>query len=163
MARQRKSLWEAGLLCCPPAIGVHWRMPDYFMDTLIKDIRFALRTLRKSPGFTTVAILTLALGIGSNTAMFSVVTAVLLRPLPFPEPGRIMAVASLTQGLATAESYPDFFDFRHGNESFENVASYHIAQETLTGMGDPMHVEAIVVSSGFFEALGVQPQLGRTF
>ncbi len=134
------------------------------MDTLLKDIRFALRTLRKSPGFTVVAIVTLALGIGSNTAMFSVVTAVLLRPLPFPEPDRIMAVASLTEsGRGTSESYPDFFDYRQRNRTFENMAAYHSSDETLTGVGEPMHVEANVVTTGFFEALGIQPQLGRTF
>jgi predicted permease len=134
------------------------------MDSLLKDIRFALRTLRKSPGFTVIAILTLALGIGSNTAMFSVVTAVLLRPLPFPEPDRLVAVASLSQtGKPSSESYPDFFDYRQRSRSFQYLAMYHSSDETLTGVGEPMHVEANMVSTGFFEALGVQPQLGRTF
>ena len=139
-------------------------MPDYLMDTLLKDIRFALRTLRKSPGFTTVAILTLALGIGSNTAMFSVVTAVLLRPLPFPEPNRLVAISTTQKsGAITAESYPDFFDWREQNRSFENVAAYHTTNLTLTGISEPMHVQATVVTAGFFETLGVQPKLGRTF
>jgi putative ABC transport system permease protein len=134
------------------------------MDTLLKDIRFALRSLRKSPGFTTVAILTLALGIGSNTAMFSVVTAVLLRPLPFPEPERLVAVATVSPtGDMTAESYPDFYDWRQQNRSFQNLAAYRLDNLTLGGLGDPLHVEANVVTSGFFETLGVQPQLGRTF
>jgi predicted permease len=134
------------------------------MDTLLKDIRYALRTLRKSPGFTVVAILTLALGIGSNTAMFSVVTAVLLRPLPFPEPHRIVAVETVAQnGGSTAESFPDFVDWREQNRSFESMAAYHTTNLTLSGVGDPMHVQATVVSAGFFETLGVQPKLGRTF
>src|SRR3954470_8747236 len=134
------------------------------MDSLLKDIRFALRTLLKSPGFTIVAILTLALGIGSNTAMFSVVTAVLLRPLPFPEPERLVAVATVSPtGDMTAESYPDFYDWRQQNRSFQNLAAYRLDNLTLGGLGDPLHVEANVVTSGFFETLGVQPQLGRTF
>lgn len=134
------------------------------MDNLLKDIRYALRTLRKSPGFTIVAILTLALGIGSNTAMFSVVTAVLLRPLPFPEPDRIMQVSSTDKaGKFTAESYPDFLDYRQSNRSFEYLAAYHGGSKTLTGVGEPQHIVANVVTPGFFEALGVQPKLGRSF
>jgi len=134
------------------------------MDSLLKDIRFALRTLRKSPGFTIVAILTLALGIGSNTAMFSVVTAVLLRPLPFPEPERIMQVSSTAQVRKfSSESYPDFFDYRQRNHTFEYLSAYHGASKTLTGVGDAQHIEANMVTPGFFEALGVQPKLGRTF
>ena len=134
------------------------------MDNLLKDIRFALRTLRKSPGFTIVAIMTLALGIGSNTAMFSVVTAVLLRPLPFPEPERIMQVSSTTeQGRFGAESYPDFLDYRQRNHTFEYLAVYHGSSKTLTGVGEPQHLQANMVSTGFFDALGVQPKLGRTF
>ena len=134
------------------------------MDSLLKDIRFALRTLRKSPGFTVVAILTLALGIGSNTAMFSVVTAVLLRPLPFPEPERIMQVSSIgEQRRFSSESYPDFFDYRQRNRSFEYLSAYHGASKTLTGVGEPQHLQANVVTPGFFEALGVQPKLGRSF
>jgi predicted permease len=135
------------------------------MDTVIKDLRYALRLLFKSPGFTTVAVLTLALGIGANAAMFSVVTAVLLRPLPFPEPQRIVAVGPRGQrsGQLNSSSYPDFFDYRARSRSFEHLASYYDSDQTLTGIGDPLHVRAIVASSGFFEALGAQPILGRTF
>lgn len=134
------------------------------MDNLLKDIRFALRTLRKSPGFTIVAILTLALGIGSNTAMFSVVTAVLLRPLPFPEPDRIMQVSSTGEKRRfSSESYPDFLDYRQQNRSFAYLSAYHGSSKTLTGAGEPLHLQANVVTPGFFEALGVQPKLGRTF
>ncbi len=134
------------------------------MDTLLKDVRYALRTLRQSPGFTLVAILTLALGIGANTAMFSVVTAVLLRPLPFPEPDRIVAISTVSEnGRPTAESFPDFADFRERNRSFEHIAAYDTNSLTLTGAGEPMHVEANVVTSGFFESLGMQPKMGRTF
>jgi len=134
------------------------------MDNLLKDIRYALRTLRKSPGFTIAAILTLALGIGSNTARFSVIPAVLLRPLPFPEPDRIMQVASTTQiRKFSSESYPDFFDYRQRNRSFAYLSAYHSTSKTLTGIGEAQHIEANVVTPGFFEALGVQPTLGRTF
>lgn len=134
------------------------------MDHLLKDIRYAVRTLFKSPGFTVVAILTLALGIGCNTAMFSVVTAVVLRPLPFPDPDKLVAVASASKVRAVpAVSFPDFLDWRDQNRSFEHIAAYHTADLTLTGLGEPAHIEANVVTTGFFEALGVQPQLGRTF
>src|SRR5689334_21859314 len=125
------------------------------MDTVIKDLKYALRLLSKSRGFTIVAVLTLALGIGANTAMFSVVTAVLLRPRPFPEPNRIVAVGPRGRsGDLTSSSYPDFFDYRARSKSFEELASYRDTNATLTGNGDPLHVQSEVVTSGFFEALG---------
>ena len=135
------------------------------MDTVFKDLKYAMRLLFKSPGFTAVAVLTLALGIGANTAMFSVVTAVLLRPLPFPEPDRIVAVGprGTRSGQLNSSSYPDFFDYRDRSRSFEQLAAYHNTDQTLTGMGDPLHVRAVMASSGFFEALGVRPALGRSF
>ncbi len=136
------------------------------MDTVLKDLKYALRLLLKSPGFTTVAVLTLALGIGANTAMFSVVTAVLLRPLPFPEPNRIVAVGprATRSGLLNSSSYPDFYDYRDRSRSFEELAAYHDSgDQTLTGVGDPQHVRVVVATSGFFEALGIRPVLGRSF
>src|SRR5512133_3826592 len=132
------------------------------MDTIIKDLKYAIRLLFKSPGFTTVAVVTLALGIGANTAMFSVVTAVLLRPLPFPEPQRIVAVGA--RGAATGElgasSLPDFFDYRERSRSFENLSAYNDGDATLTAAGNPLHVHSVNVSYGFFEALGTRPVLG---
>ena len=135
------------------------------MDNLVKDLKYALRLLLKSPGFTTVAILTLALGIGAVTSMFSVVTAVLLRPLPFPEPDRIVAVGprGARTGQLSSASAPDFFDYRSRSRSFENLAAYTQTDMTLTGQGDPLHIRGAQVSSGFFEVLGIRPALGRTF
>ncbi|MGH9523239.1 MAG: ABC transporter permease [Terriglobales bacterium] len=112
-----------------------------------------------------MAVLTLALGIGAVTAMFSVVTAVLLRPLPFPEPNRIVAAGPRAKlsGQVNSSSYPDFFDYRSRSHSFESLAAYHDVDQTLTGVGDPLHVRAVMASSGFFQAVGVQPMLGRSF
>ena len=129
------------------------------MDTLLKDLKYAIRMLWKSPGFTLVAVLTLALGIGANTAMFSVVTAVLLKPLPFAQPERIVDVGQPNG----AESYPDFFDFRDQAKSFEAMAAYYSTDSTLTGNGDALHLQATVTSAGMFQALGVRPALGREF
>src|ERR1700694_3398527 len=104
------------------------------MENRINDIRYGLRMLRKSPGFAIVAIVTLALGIGANTAIFSIVNAVLLRPLPYYQPDRLMSVAEISVRAERAESegssvsYPDFFDWRSGNHSFETMASYFYNQ-----------------------------------
>ncbi|HET9697047.1 MAG TPA: ABC transporter permease [Terriglobales bacterium] len=134
------------------------------MDTFLKDVKFALRMVRQAPGFSIVAIVTLALGIGANTAMFSVVRTVLMRPLPFPEPDRIMAVGSTNNSKTiSSDSLPDFLDDRARNKSFEHLAMYFTSDKTLTGTGDPLHIQATVVSAGFFETLGVRPALGRTF
>ncbi|HKD86071.1 MAG TPA: ABC transporter permease [Terriglobales bacterium] len=138
------------------------------MSNLLQDLRFAIRQLRKSPGFALTTILTLALGIGATTAIFSLINAVLLRPLPFPEPDRIMSAAALDQsqgkpGLSSTISYPDFFDWRARNHSFEAIASYRHDARTLTGNGTPQLLEMQIVSSEFFRVLGVNPIMGRAF
>jgi len=138
------------------------------MDTLLQDIRYGMRMLRKSPAFTTVAIITLALGIGANTAIFSIVNAVLLRPLPFPQPDRLMFLTEMAQRPSclmamSAISYPDFFDWRSQNHVFKGIAVYHENEFTLTGSGQPLHVSGQTVSAGFFSVLGVEPLLGRGF
>src|SRR5215467_11370012 len=137
------------------------------MDTLRNDFFYALRTLGRARGFAAAAILTLALGIGANTAMFSVVNAVMLRPLPFPDPDRIMSVIALNTRHGTpalsALSYPDYLDYRSGNRSFEDVASYYSNRFTLYGRGEAIMLRGGVVGAGLFKILGVQPQIGRAF
>lgn len=124
--------------------------------------------LCKSPAFTVIALITLALGIGANTAIFSIVNAVLLRPLPFPEPDRLLYMSSafskqqdVTRPFAI--SYPDFFDWRSAAKSFSGIACYHGDSVTLTGLDQPLHVNASMVSGDFFSVLGTQPMLGRGF
>jgi len=130
-------------------------------------MRFTIRQLRKSPGFALTTILTLALGIGATTAIFSLLNAVLLRPLPFPEPERLMWAqqADIEPGVPanTGESvsYPDFFDWRARSHSTDGIASYRDDRLTLTGIGEPQMLEAAVVSAEFFRVLGVRPLLGR--
>ncbi len=131
------------------------------------DFRFALRQIAKAPGFVLTTVLTLALGIGATTTMFSVVNAVLLRPLPFPESDRLVSVGSLNDRRPApanspgAMSYPDFFDWRAQNHSFSGLAAYHDTDVTLTGVGDPKHLDAEMVSADFFEVLGVEPAISR--
>ena len=136
------------------------------MNTLFQDLRFGFRMLAKSPGFTAVAVLTLALGIGANTAIFSVVNAVLLRPLPFPHPEQLVSVEYFNTAAKIPQesvSYPDFFDWRSQNQVFSHLASYRDNDYTLTGAGEPVHLGGAVVSSGFFATLQVRPALGRGF
>ena len=140
------------------------------MRTLLQDFRFALRQFKKSPGFALTTIMTIALGIGGTTAIFSLVNTVLLRPLPFPDPDRIMSVASRNdrnpgiRGSAGAPlSYPDFFDWRSQNKSFSALASFHDNDFTMTGIGEPQHLIGHVVAADFFRILGVSPALGRGF
>jgi putative ABC transport system permease protein len=134
----------------------------------MNDLRFAIRQLFKEPRFTIVAVLALAIGIGANTAIFSVVNAVLLKPLPFPQPQQLVAWGSIENQPADetgfdSVSYPDFFDFRAQNKSFENLAVYRRENLSLTGEGAAQSLLAEKVSSEFFNVLGVQPMLGRTF
>src|ERR671926_545823 len=113
------------------------------MNTLLQDIRFGLRMLLKSPSVSIVATIALALGIGASTAIFSVVNAVLLRPLPFPDSDSLMAVfeKDTTRGVVRGSySYPNFFDLRDQNHVFEHIAAYHDSDFIITGSGDPVRV-----------------------
>jgi putative ABC transport system permease protein len=134
---------------------------------MLQDLRYALRTLLNARGFAVVAILTLALGIGANTAMFSVVNGVLLKPLPFPQPQRLMSIVTLNthHGEPQPESlsYPDFIDYQNQNRTFEALASYYPNDFTLTGTGEAAQIRGAVVGADLFKVLGVQPSLGRSF
>ncbi len=134
------------------------------MNTLYHDLRYALRQLRRSPGFAAIAILTLALGIGANTAIFSVVNAVLLRPLPYAEPERLVQLysAGFQEGRFSL-SYPDVGDLRGLHQVFTDAAAFATQQFNFTGAGDPREIEAVFASAQLFPLLGVSPALGRTF
>jgi putative ABC transport system permease protein len=141
-----------------------WRWT--LVDDAIADVRYALRQLRRAPSFALATILTLALGIGANTAVFSVINAVLLRPLPFPDADRLVDVRSWDRregGFATDLSYPTFFDFRRDNTVFEHLVSYRDGGFALTGGGQPLQVPGLIVSWDLFPVLGIQPALGRGF
>jgi hypothetical protein len=123
-----------------------------------------LRTLAKTPGFAAVAILTLALGIGANTAIFSVVNAVVLNPLPYPEPDRLAVLFQDKGNFHRGSiSFPNFLDWQRVNRSFSAIAAYRNAGYTLLGRGEPEIEHGEMISAGFFEVLGVKPLMGRTF
>jgi predicted permease len=132
---------------------------------LIQDLRYALRQLRKNPVFAAVAVITLALGIGANTAVFSVVDAVMLRPLPYYQPERLIEAESVNthNPHSSAICYPDFFDWRSQNHTLEHLVSYHDNLFTLTGLERPVQVDAEIVSWDLVPALGTRPELGRGF
>jgi predicted permease len=144
-----------------------------FRVNLIQDLRYGVRQLRRSPGFAVTVLLTVALGVAATTVVFSLVNAVLLRPLPFPEPERLLSLDTLgrpggTTGPATASmdtSYPNFFDWRSENKSFASMASYTTGGMVLgaDSNNQARRVAAVSVSSDFFETLGVSPELGRGF
>src|SRR5438046_9450983 len=132
----------------------------------MNDLTLALRQLRKSPGFTFVAVLTLALGIGANTAIFSIVNAVLLRPLPYPDADRIMVLSeSSGPGQDYSVALPDYFDWRNENTVFEHLAATHKESRNLSGIPgrDPERVSCASVTRNFFKIIGLPPQIGRTF
>jgi len=136
------------------------------MTILLQDLKFALRTLAKSPAFTLVAILTLALGIGANTAIFSVVNAVLLRPLPFKNPSRLIwswGTCPLCDGGAVSPA--DFQDYRAQNHSFASYGAMAVGDSlfNLTGNENPIQIKGSMITAGFFDALGIQPRYGRVF
>jgi putative ABC transport system permease protein len=137
------------------------------VENLLQDIRYGIRTLAKNPGFTAVAVLTLALGIGANTAIFSVVENLLLRPLPYPQPERLLEIANtyLPQIPKAGLSPGDYVDWRRQNASFSEMGTYaKILQGfNLSGEGEPQRVQAAYVDSGLFSMLGVRPVAGRSF
>ncbi len=132
------------------------------MDTLLQDLRYALRMLAKSPGFMAVAAITLALGIGANTAIFSVVNAVLLRPLPYRDPSRLVLMNESSKQLPDMSvSYPNYLDWRDRSRSFERIAAVQPAQYTLSGVERPERLGGWNVTADFFPTLGVTPVVGR--
>jgi predicted permease len=134
------------------------------MGTLIEDIRFGLRTLGKNPGFTAVALLTLALGIGANTAVFSIVNGVLLNALPFSDPDKLVVLFGSKPNFKEGSiSYPNFLDWQRENRGLASIAAYRPDSFSLTGSGEAEQVQGEMLSAGFFSTLGVKPLIGREF
>ena len=135
------------------------------METLIKDIRYSSRRLLKHPAFTVISIITLALGIGANTAIFSVVNAVLLRPLPFAQPNQLVTLwnADAAKGVVFPFSWPDFADYQVQSQSFEKLAAFDDRDFTLTGGGEALRLHGAIMTSDLLPILGVSPQLGHAF
>jgi predicted permease len=134
------------------------------MGTLLQDLRFGIRTLRKAPGFTSVAVIVLALGIGANTAMFSIVNGVLLRPLPYAEPARLLRLyTSMPQFRDASVSYPNFLDWQQRSRSFEIMAANRGDTFNLTGQAAPERLRGQMASATIFPILDVKPIVGHTF
>src|ERR1017187_1834290 len=136
------------------------------MLTLLRDLRYSLRSLRKMPGFTIVAVLVLALGIGANTAIFSVVNSVLLRPLPYPGADRLALIweTDLKDGIKSeGPSAPNFLDWKEQSQSFEDMALLEVGTGTVTGEGEPEQVTGLRVTTNFLSMLGARTIVGRAF
>jgi predicted permease len=134
------------------------------MTALIHDLRYGLRTLARNPGFAAVAVAALALGIGANTAIFSVVNGVLLQPLPYRDPARLMRLSEKSPDFGTMScAYPNFLDWKDQNRSFSAIASFRWEDYDLTENGRPEHLSGKMVSADFFRVLGISPVLGRDF
>src|SRR5690348_8450287 len=137
------------------------------MRNLIQDVRYAARMLRRNPGFTAVAVVAMALGIGANTAMFTVVNGVLLRPMPFPEPDKLFILSFASQhgpfdaDLSMVDGH--YLEFRSQDRLFERMASFTGDSANLTGAGDPVHIPIANVTPDFFPLLRVNPAIGRSF
>ena len=129
---------------------------------MLQDLRFAARNLRKAPGFTAIAVIALALGIGANAAMFSIVNAVLLKPLPYAQPERLVKLyTSMPQFRDASVSYPNFLDWQQRSQSFDRMAAYRGDNFNLTGQASPERLRGIMASSTLFDVLGVKPIVGR--
>ena len=134
-----------------------------FLETLAQDLRFAFRGMRKNIGFTCVAVVTLALGIGANTALFSVVNGVLLNPLPYPDSGRLAILRSKTKQFDEASvSYPNYLDWEKQSQSFSSMAAFRDEDFNVTGQALPERLHGYMISAAFFPTLGVSPLTGRT-
>jgi predicted permease len=157
-ARKRFGNWQSVREECRERRGAS------FGEATWQDVRFGLRMLRKNPGFTAVAVLTLALGIGANTAIFSVVNAVLLRPLPYPEPGQLVQLRVDRSGSSSSViGSVTFVEVKAQSQSLARIAAYSGGDMTLTGAGSAERVVAGAVTADFFPLLGIQPALGRNF
>jgi len=135
------------------------------LQSLLADARFALRSLAKSPAYSVAALAILALGIGANAAIFSVAHAVLVKPLPFPEPDRVVRVwetYSKGRGFGTVAA-PNYRDWRAAAKAFDELAAYHQTASNLEGTGDPERLETMSVTASFFRVLGARPLLGSLF
>ena len=142
-----------------------WLQPQRLEDDMFQDLRFGVRVLLKHPGFTLIAILTLALGVGANTAIFSVVNALMLRPLPYPDPERLVWVEEVSK---TNDSRPvygaHFLEWQEHGKTLDGIAAYSATTRTLTGAGEPERIECARISASFLPLLGVQPlAIGRNF
>ena len=134
------------------------------METFVQDLKYGFRVLVKSPGFTLIALLTLALGIGANTALFSLVNGVLLNPLPYPNPSQLVAMADKFPPFQEASiAYPNFVDWVRMNHTFQALAAYRHTNFNLTGTGEAQRLNAVEISASFFPLLGVNPVIGRNF
>ena len=143
---------------CRDQRGLPW------LEILWQDIRYGVRQLRKNPGFTTVAVLTLALGIAANTAIFSVVNALLLQPLPYTDSDRLVMLSPKGTDVEVGNAdFTTFVDWRERSRSFERMALITSWGGVLTGQGEPERVEGLRVSADYFRLLGVTPMLGRDF
>src|SRR5438876_4366256 len=139
---------------------------EFFLETYWQDLRFAARMLRKNPGFTSIAVLTLALGIGANTAVFSAIDTVLLQPLPYVHPEQLMLISESLPKLGGDDvgvAAGEYLDYRDRNRSFAQAAAYQNDGFNLTGAGEPLRVTANRATASLFPLLGVRPILGRTF
>jgi hypothetical protein len=138
-----------------------------FFEVLLQDVRYCIRTLRRYPGFAAIAIITLALGIGANTAIFSIVNGVLLRPLPYAHPEQLVSAYSTFKGLGNfidgSTSPPDFRTLRAQNHTLSGLSAYYAWAWNLTGGQNPERLQSLVVSADYFTTLGVEPALGRNF
>jgi hypothetical protein len=146
--------------------GVRDRTGLPMLENFLQDMRFGTRMLRKNPGFTAAAVLTLALGIGANSAIFSVVNAVLLRPLPYRNPERLVWIWATDERRGTVEdvaTYPNFEDWRAQSRSFEAMAGVTLRGATLSTGEQAERIDAVQATPNLFDVLGVQPAFGRTF
>ena len=137
-----------------------------FFEGIVQDVRYAVRMLMKSPSFTAIAVLTLALGIGANTAIFSIVNAVLLRPLPFKDPSKLVMLNESLESIGFPEvpaSPPDIVVIERTQKSFTSLGAFQNKDVDLAGGGEPEHIPAARVSASIFPMLGIQPFLGRTY
>jgi putative ABC transport system permease protein len=163
---ERGGFWDALKLWKETIVGIFTTAPREHWEILVGDCSYAFRMMRKNPGFTVIAILTLALGIGANTAIFSVVHAVLLRPLPYPDGQQLVFIRQQQNKLGidnTQFSVPEIQDYREQNRSLSGLVEFHAMSFILYGHGDPDRVRTGVVSWNYFDLFGVKPILGRTF